>query len=225
MQSKIESILSKYPTVFSGVGKLNNYQLKVHVNLDIPPVVLTSRRVPFHIRKAVNKETDINETLQGLTLWFSTFVAVPKANVEERICLDKRRANAAVIRECHPIPTIGRDCVQVLNGATVFSKLDLRWGCRQLELHPDSCGLTASSTTQGLKQYMRLIFGLSSASVMYQFVIQQVLNKIPGSRTHLMTLLSLAKSFANMPQLGSDTATPACQRTHPEHGQVSLYCS
>ena len=101
--------------------------------------------------------------------------------------------------------------MQVLNGATVFSKLDLRWGCRQLELHPDSCGLTASFTTQGLKQYMRLIFGLSSASVMYQFVIQQVLNKIPGSTTHLMTLLSLAKSFANMPQLGSDTATPACQ--------------
>jgi hypothetical protein len=56
MQSDVEVILSKYPTVFSGVGKLNNYQLKVHVNHDIPPVAQPPRRVPFHIRKVVDKK-------------------------------------------------------------------------------------------------------------------------------------------------------------------------
>ena len=92
-----------------------------------------------------------------------------------------RRANEAVIRERHPIPTL-EETVQALNGATVFSKLDLRWGYHQIELHPDSRGLTTFSTPQGLKRYERLIFGLSSASEVYQFVIQQVLIGIPGVR-------------------------------------------
>jgi hypothetical protein len=56
MQSDIEVILSKYPTVFSGVGKLHNYQLKVHVISDIPPVAQPPRWVPFHIRKVVDKK-------------------------------------------------------------------------------------------------------------------------------------------------------------------------
>jgi hypothetical protein len=55
MQSDVEVILSKYATVFSGVGKLNNYRLKVHVNPDISPVAQPPRRVPFHIRKVVDK--------------------------------------------------------------------------------------------------------------------------------------------------------------------------
>ena len=34
----------------------------------------------------------------------------------------------------------------------------------------------------GLKRYKRLIFGLSSASEIYQYVIQEVLQGIPGAR-------------------------------------------
>jgi hypothetical protein len=80
------------------------------------------------------------------------------------------RANEAVVRERHPIPSF-EETVQALNGATVFSKLDLRWGYHKIELHPDCRGLTTFSTPQGLKRYKRLIFSLSSASEMYQFVI------------------------------------------------------
>ncbi|CAB4036728.1 Retrovirus-related Pol poly, partial [Paramuricea clavata] len=155
MQSDVEVILSKYPTVFSGVV----------------------------VDKKITELEDLDfiESVQGPTHWVSSLVAVPKANGEVRVCVDMRRANEAVIRERHPIPTL-EETVQALNGATVFSKLDLRWGYHQIELHPDSRGLTTFSTPQGLKRYKRLIFGLSSASEMYQFVIQQVLIGIPGVR-------------------------------------------
>lgn len=91
-----------------------------------------------------------------------------------------RRANEAVIRERHPIPTL-EETLAALNGAAVFSKLDLRWGYHQVELHPDSRVLTTFSTHNGLKRYKRLIFGLSSAPEMYQYVIQQTLQGIPGA--------------------------------------------
>ena len=187
MRNEINELLSKHQSVFNGVGKLDNYQLRVHVNPDITPVAQPPRRVPFHIRKSVEKklqeleDRDIIEPVEGPTPWVSPLVAFPKANGEVRVCVDMKRANEAVIWERHPIPTL-EETVQALNGATVFSKLDLRWGYHQIELHPDSRGLTTFSMPQGLKRYKRLIFGLFSASEMYQFVIQHVLHRISGVR-------------------------------------------
>ena len=111
-QNTIDSILAKYPAVFNGIGKLHDYQLKVHVNPNIPPIAQPPRRVPFHIRKVVDaklrelEDLDIIESVQGPTPWVSPLVAVPKANGEVRVCVDMRRANEAVIRERHPIPTL-----------------------------------------------------------------------------------------------------------------------
>jgi len=49
---------------------------------------------------------------------------VPKSSAQVRLCVDMREANKAVMREKHLMPTID-DLVEDLNGATVFSKLDL----------------------------------------------------------------------------------------------------
>ena len=45
-----------------------------------------------------------------------------------------RRANEAIIRERFPIPTLD-EVVQGMHGAKIFSKLDLKEGYHQLELH------------------------------------------------------------------------------------------
>lgn len=65
-------------------------------------------------------------------------------------------ANKAVRRERHTIPTID-ELILDLNGAKVFSKLDLRSGYHQLELHPDSRYITTFSTHLGIYRYKRLI--------------------------------------------------------------------
>ena len=49
---------------------------------------------------------------------------VPKSSGQVRLCVDMREANKAVTHEKHLMPTID-DLVADLNGATVFSKLDL----------------------------------------------------------------------------------------------------
>ena len=183
----VHAIVNKHDAVFNGVGKLKDYQLKVHLNPDITPVAQPQCRLPFHVRKDVEKklkelqDLDIIEDVEGPTPWVSPLVAVPKSNGDARVCVDMRRANEAVTREWHPIPTL-EEILAALNGAAVFSKLDLRWGYHQIELHPESRVLTTFSTHKGLKRYKRLIFGLSSAPEMYQYVIQRTLQGIPGVR-------------------------------------------
>ncbi|CAB3999606.1 Hypothetical predicted protein, partial [Paramuricea clavata] len=91
------------------------------------------RRIPFHIRKAVQAKLDELETLgiiepvNGPTPWVSPLASVPKPNGDIRVCVDMRQANSAIIRECHPILTI-EETLQELQGATIFSKFDLRSG-------------------------------------------------------------------------------------------------
>lgn len=80
-----------------------------------------------------------------------------------RLCVDMRRANEAIMRERHPIPTID-EITQGMNGSSVFSKLDLKWGYHQLELTPESKYITTFVTHCGLYRYKRLLFGVNSAS-------------------------------------------------------------
>ena len=54
---------------------------------------------------------------------------------------DMRRANEAIIRERLPIHTVD-EVLEELNDSTVFSKLDLRHGFHQVELHADSRDIT-----------------------------------------------------------------------------------
>ena len=128
------------------------------------------------IREKVKKKIeelvamDIIEPVEGPTPWVNPVVVVPKQNDEIRLCVDMRRANEAIIRERYPIPTVD-EVLQNLNQSAVFSKIDLKWGYHQLELHPDSRGITTFTTHCGLYRYKRLMFGISSAPEVYQHVI------------------------------------------------------
>ena len=96
-----------------------------------------------------------NEPVKGLTPWVSPVMVVPKWNDEIRLCVDMRRANVTIIRECYPIATMD-EVLQSLNWSTVFSMLDLKSGYHELELHPDSYSITTFIIQCGLLQYKHL---------------------------------------------------------------------
>ena len=138
-------VREQFPEVFSGIGRLTDFQLKVHVNHDGKPVEQPVRRLPFSLRDKVDEKLDellendiIEEVSSRQTKWVSPLVVVRKSDREIRICIDMRRANKAIVRERHPIPTI-EEVLYDLNGSSLFSKLDLEWG-----LSPDRAGSKGS---------------------------------------------------------------------------------
>ena len=185
--SNLEELLDKYKGTFEGLGKLKDYQLKLHIDRDVHPIAQPMRRIPFLMRQKVENKveelinSDIIERVKGPTSWVSPLVVVPKPSGDIRICLDMRQANTAVKRERFPIPTI-EEVLQDLNGAAYFSVLDLRSGYHQIELHPDSRDITTFICHKGLFQYKRLIFGVTSAAEAYQKILQQVLQGLKGCR-------------------------------------------
>ena len=187
LEQKQAPEVQKYPELFEGLGKLDNYQVKIHIDDTVTPVAQTTRRIPFSLRDKLEQklveleETDVIERVEGPTPWVSPAVIVPKPSGDIRLCIDMRRANKVVVRERHPIPTIDEE-LHTMNRSTIFSKLDLRWGFHQLELAEESRNITTFSTHKGLYRYKRLIFGISAAPEIYQHAIQQVLAGCEGAQ-------------------------------------------
>ena len=175
--------MKQYPKVFSGIGKLKEYRLKLHVDPEVTPVAQKPRRVPFALRGKVTAKVedliakDIVERVDGPTSWVSP--VAPKAEGDIRLCVDMRKANQAIIRERIPIPTVD-EVIENLNGSAVFSKLDLRLGFHQIELDEESRDITTFATHEGLFRYKRLSFGVNSAPEKYQQIIRQVVSDIDG---------------------------------------------
>ena len=179
---------STYPNLFKCTGKLKDTQVKIHVDESVKPVAQKPRRVPFHLRDKVEQEIqklldeDIIEKVQGdPTPWVSPIVVVPKKDSESvRICVDMRKPNQAILRERHQMSTV-EELTSDLNGAKVFSKIDLTSGYHQLELTPESRSITTFSTHVGLFRYKRLNFGISSASEIFQETIRNIIQDIPNA--------------------------------------------
>lgn len=186
-RSVADELIESYPELFTGIGKLKDFQVKLHIDTNVQPTCQPHRRVPFHVRQKVEKELqkleddDVIEKVTGPTPWVSPIVTPPKPKDPDkvRICVDMRQANTAIQRERHITPTMD-DVIHELNGAKVFSKLDLNAGYHQLELHPASRYITTFTTHLGLRRYKRLNFGISSAAEVFQNAICQTLQGIPG---------------------------------------------
>ena len=121
----------------------------------------------------------IEEVPEGPTGWVSPLVVIPKADGHIRICVEMRCANQAIGRERQPIPTI-EEVLQDLNGSTVFSRVDLKWGFHQILLAEESRHVTTFVTHRGLYIYTRLMFGVTSAPEKYQQIIRDVLRSCDG---------------------------------------------
>lgn len=187
--SSEDAIFSQYPGVYSGLGKMRDVQVKLHIDENVKPINQTQLRITFHLRKSLDEciesllDQDIIEPADGSMPWVSPIVLMPKLKQPGgvRLCVDLRDANNAITRERHQMPTID-EVIHDLNGTTVFSKLDLHQGYHQLVLHPESRNVTTFSTHKGLFHYKRLSFGFNAAAEKFQHVISTAISVIPNSK-------------------------------------------
>jgi len=68
-----DDIIQEYPKCFSGLGKLKNFEVKIHIDESVKPVAQATRRIPLGLRgKLEDKlnelvEKDVIEAVEGPT--------------------------------------------------------------------------------------------------------------------------------------------------------------
>jgi len=106
-------------------------------------------------------------------------VLAPKPDGSWRFCVDYRKLNAISGDDKYPIPRID-DCLDRLGKARYFSKIDLRTGYWQMQVHPEDRHKTAFRTQHGQYEWTVVPMGLSGAPGIFQRLMNHYLRRFLG---------------------------------------------
>ncbi|WVZ63668.1 hypothetical protein U9M48_013282 [Paspalum notatum var. saurae] len=134
-------------------------------------------------RVALKKQELIKENIDELlgkgfirpssSPWAFLVLFVDKKDGTQRMCVDYRALNDVTIKNKYPLPRID-DLFDQLQGACVFSKIDLRSGFHQMKIRPSDIPKTAFITRFGLYEYMVMSFGLTNAPAYFMNLMNKV---------------------------------------------------
>ncbi|KAL0556809.1 hypothetical protein IC582_005326 [Cucumis melo] len=105
--------------------------------------------------------------------WGAPVLFVKKKDGSMRLCIDYRELNKVTVKNRYPLPRID-DLFDQLQGATVFSKIDLRSGYHQLRIKDGDVPKTAFRSRYGHYEFIVMSFGFTNAPAVFMDLMNRV---------------------------------------------------
>ena len=106
----------------------------------------------------------------------ASILFVTKKDGSLRMCVDYRALNQLTIKDRSPLPRID-DLLSQMNGATIFSSLDLAQGFHHIRIAEEDVPKTGFTTPFGHYQFKVMCFGLSNAPGTFQKLMNKLFSK------------------------------------------------
>ncbi|KAJ0588184.1 putative nucleotidyltransferase, Ribonuclease H [Helianthus annuus] len=187
---KIEDIpiISKYPDVFPDELPGLPPERQVEFRIDILPGVAPIARAPYRLAPTEMKElrTQLDDLLEkgfiqpSSSPWGAPILFVKKKDGSMHICIDYCELNKVTIKNRYPLPRID-DLFDQLQGASFFSKIDLRSGYHQLKVRTEDVPKTAFRMRYGHYEFLVMPFGLTNAPAAFMDLMNRLCNYELGS--------------------------------------------
>ncbi|KAH9658749.1 Endonuclease [Citrus sinensis] len=154
---------------------------EIEFSIDLVPGTAPISIAPYRMAPAELKELKIQ--LQELvdkefirpsvSPWGAPVLFVKKKDGTLRLCVDYRQLNKVTVRNKYPLPRID-DLFDQLQGAHVFSKIDLRSGYHQLRIKEADVPKTAFRTRYGHYEFLVMPFELTNAPAAFMDLMNRV---------------------------------------------------
>ncbi|KAI3756963.1 hypothetical protein L6452_04495 [Arctium lappa] len=179
----LESVLivSEYPEVFPEDLTTLPPDRQVEFRIDLMPGAAPIARSPYRLAPTEMKEmmTQLKELLDkgfirpSSSPWGAPVLFVKKKDGSMRMCIDYRELNKVTVKNKYPFPMID-DLFDQLQGASYFSKIDLRSGYHQLKVREEDVPKTAFRTRYGHFEFLVMPFGLTNAPTTFMDLMNRV---------------------------------------------------
>lgn len=179
-----EYLQREWSDLFEGLGKFPG-EHKIRLKSDTVPTVKCPFNVPqklqakFKLKLQSMVNNGVIEPVDYPTQWVHRLAIAEKKSGELRLCINPEDMNPYVEREHFKLPTFD-DILPHLNGKKIYSVFDQKDAFWHVKLDDESTELCTFATPGcGRFKFLRLPFGLSSASEVLQKKTYQIFGDIP----------------------------------------------
>ena len=154
---------------------------EVEFTIDLVPRANPISKAPYGMAPVELKElkVQLQEFLDkgfikpSVSPWAALVLFVKKKDGLMRLCIDYRGLNKVTVRNKYPLPWID-DLFDQLQGACVFSKIDLHSGYHQLRVKSEDVPKTIFRTTYGHYEFLVMTFGLTNTHAAFMDLMNMV---------------------------------------------------
>ncbi|KAI3505957.1 hypothetical protein L1887_28299 [Cichorium endivia] len=154
---------------------------QVEFKIDLTPGAAPIAKAPYRLAPPEMLELSIQlrELLDkgfirpSCSPWGAPILFVKKKDGSNRMCIDYRELNKLTVKNRYPLPRID-DLFDQLQGASWFSKIDLRSGYHQMRVREEDIPKTAFRTRYGHFEFVVMPFGLTNAPAAFMDLMNRV---------------------------------------------------